>query len=111
MSQRTFQICIAALGIGFALYFFVNVLPPLIADPDIMDALAAGFVNPYAAGYSTDAVLCWMILAVWVIYEARQLKIRHGWIALLLGLAPGVATGFALYLLLRQRQLKEVRAQ
>ena len=32
--------------------------------------------------------------------------LRGGWLALLLGIVPGVAVGFALYLLMRQRQLK-----
>jgi Terpene cyclase DEP1 len=80
------------------------VLPPLVADPDVIGALLAGFVNPYAAGYALDAITCWLILAVWVVHEARARGIRHGWIALLLGLVPGVATGLACYLIVRSMQ-------
>ena len=82
-------------------------IPPLVANPDIWGAFAAGFVNPYSSGYSTDVLVCWFVLAVWVVYEAKAYSIRHGWICLLIGIVPGVAVGFALYLLLRSKQLKQ----
>ncbi len=106
MSRRAFQIIVGALGLLFALFFAVVVLPPLGADPDVLGAFAAGFVNPYAAGYATDAIMCWCVLATWVVYEAKTQGIRHGWIAVVLGLVPGVATGFAFYLLLRLRHAR-----
>ena len=90
-------------GGGFALFFIFYVLPPLIANPDIVGAFAAGFVNPYSTGYSVDVILCWVILAVWVVYERQRYRVRFGWVALVLGIVPGVATGFALYLLLRMK--------
>lgn len=98
----------AALAAGFALLFAVVVLPALLESGDVLGAFAAGFVNPYASGYALDAIFCWFVLAVWVVQEARTQDVRHGWIALLLGVVPGVATGFALYLLIRMRQLKAV---
>ncbi len=100
-----YQFMYAALAAGFAIVFAVLVMPPLLASGDIIGAFAAGFANPYSSGYAVDAILCWWILAVWIVQEARTLGIRHGWVALLLGVAPGVATGFGVYLLLRARQL------
>ena len=85
----------------FALLFVVIVIPPLIGDPDLLAAITAGFVNPYATGYSLDTIMCWVVLTTWVVYEAKTRPVKHGWIAPLLGLVPGVATGFAVYLLLR----------
>ena len=82
-----------------------------IANPDLIGAIKSGFVNPYAAGFSTDAVCCWVVLALWVIYEKFGLGIKHGWLALLLGVVPGVATGFALYLVLRMNQASANQAQ
>ena len=73
--------------------------------PCILGAFAAGFVNPYASGYATDVVVCWVILAAWVAYEAKTHSVRNDGICLLLGNIPGVAVGFAVYLLLRERQL------
>lgn len=104
MSQTTFKALVALLGLGFAAAFATLCIPALLANPDVPGAFAAGFVNPYSSGYALDTICCWALLTVWVIYEARHEGIRHGWIAVLLGIAPGVATGFAVYLLLRLRQ-------
>lgn len=101
-----FKNLILFLGISFALLFGIIVLPPFLQNPDIIAAFGAGFVNPYSTGYSLDTIFCWMILTVWVFYEAREKKIRYGWIAVLLGMVPGVATGFALYLIIRIKQNK-----
>ncbi|MGH8445516.1 MAG: DUF2834 domain-containing protein [Solimonas sp.] len=105
MGAQAFRTLLWLLGGGFLLAFCIVVVPPLLAQRDLVAAALGGFVNPYASGYSLDTIFCWFVLAVWIIHEAHALKIRHGWIALLLGLAPGVATGFAFYLLLRSRQL------
>jgi hypothetical protein len=96
------------VGIGFAAFFFITMGPLFIANPDLVAAVKAGFVNPFSSGFSTDAVCCWVVVAIWVIYEKFELGIKHGWVALLIGLVPGVATGFALYLILRMRQTNEV---
>ena len=72
-------------------------------QPDILAAFGAGFVNPYSSGYSADVIACWLILAIWVVYEAKSRSVRHGWVCLVVGVVPGVATGFAAYLLLRAK--------
>lgn len=102
-----YKISLALLGLGFAAGFALLVLPPLWASGDVLGAFAGGFVNPYASGYALDAIFCWCVLATWVIHEAKTLGIRHGWLALVLGVMPGVASGLALYLLLRMSQLSE----
>ena len=105
MNAKTFQYLVGLCALMFTGIFCYLVVPPLLASGDVWGAAMAGFVNPYAAGYSFDVLLCWAILAIWVIYEAKAEGVRHGWIALLVGVVPGVATGFGLYLLLRHRQL------
>ncbi len=93
-------------GAGFALFFALYVFPPFLKNYDVIGAFAAGFVNPFATGYSVDTITCWLILTIWIIYERKTLGIKYGWIAIILGVVPGVATGFALYLLLRLSQIK-----
>ena len=95
------------IGLAFLALFCVVVVPPLMADGDILGAFAAGFVNPYASGYSSDVIACWLILAVWVAFEATSKSVKHGWICVLLGVMPGVAVGLAAYLVLRSNQLAE----
>ena len=104
MTPQIFKSIVAGIGIAFAAAFIWIVVPPLMQHPDVVGAFAAGFVNPYASGYALDAISCWAILTSWVLYEAKSSGVKHGWIAIVLGIAPGVATGFAFYLLLRMQQ-------
>ncbi len=104
MRAPIFRVLLIILAVGFAAAFTVIVVPPLIESKDIVGAFAAGFVNPFSSGYALDVIMCWLVLTVWVIYEAKAVGIKHGWVALVLGAAPGVATGFAVYLLLRMNQ-------
>jgi len=103
LAKSIFEGLVISLGALFALAFAVIIGPPLMASGDVMGAFAAGFVNPYATGYSLDAILTGLILAVWVIYERHALGVKFGWIAILLCFLPGVATALAFYLVLRTR--------
>ena len=109
MKERLFKINVALIAAIFTLIFVVIIIPPLIENPDIVGAFAAGFVNPFASGYSMDVICCWIILLIWIIYEYP--KIKYGWICLLLGIVPGVAVGFSFYLIIRTTQLKEIKIE
>jgi Terpene cyclase DEP1 len=104
MSIALFHFSVALIGALFILAFCVVVVPAFIETPDIIAAFAGGFVNPFASGYSLDVVFCWCLLAIWVLFEAKEKGIRFGWVALVVGVVPGVAAGFALYLLIRYRR-------
>lgn len=107
MSKTVFEAIVLVLGIAFAIAFAVIVIPPLLQSGDVIGAFAAGFVNPFSSGYSLDTIFCGLILLVWVVYERQSLGIKHGWVAVPLSFVPGVATAFAVYLILRMRQLKQ----
>jgi|GEM_PF-3106249 len=38
---------------------------------------AAGFVNPYASGYSADTLAYWVILSAWILYERQTRSISR----------------------------------
>ena len=103
MAAGVFKAVIIAAALAFLAVFAFVVTPPLIAHPDVIGAFAEGFVNPYASGYSADTLACWVILSAWILYERHTHGIRHGWVCIVLGMVPGVAVGFALYLLMRGR--------
>lgn len=103
MKEKIFKICIAIVGIIFTIKFCVLIIPPFLENPDFGAAFGAGFVNPYAAGYSYDVMCCYIILLIWVVYEMP--KIKYGWVCLILGIIPGVALGIALYIIMRTTQL------
>ena len=107
--EQLFRFSIVAVSLVFVIYFGVVVVPPLLESGDVLGAFSAGFVNPYSSGYSADVIACWLVLVVWVLYEARTLSIRGGWICLILGVVPGVVVGLAAYLLLRAGQITEAR--
>jgi len=107
MNKKTFKFTLASIAVAFTVIFSVVVVPALINDFDIVGAFAAGFVNPYAAGYSSDVLFCWATLLVWVVYDAKVLSVKRGWVCLALGVVPGVAVGFALYLILRTKQINQ----
>ena len=100
------KLTIIAAAAVFTALFATWCIPPFIADPDIISALAAGLVNPYASGYSADSLSCWVILSAWILYVRRAYGVRHGLWCIALGALPGVAVGFAAYLLIRMRQLR-----
>ncbi len=104
MSKAVFESIVIALGVAFAVAFAIIVVPALLETGDVIGAFAAGFVNPFSSGYSLDVILCAVILFVWIAYERSALGIKHGWMAVPLSFVPGVATGFAFYLVLRSRQ-------
>ncbi len=106
MNQKIFEFSCFAIALIFAVIFAAVVVPALLDDGDFIGAFAAGFVNPYASGYSTDVILCWVTLAVWILYDRHTHSLKGGWVCLILGLVPGVAVGLPLYLVLRNRQLQ-----
>lgn len=106
MSKPVFETLCLITGAAFAIAFAVIVVPALIELGDVPAAFAAGFVNPFSSGYSLDVILCAVLLIIWVIYERSKFGIRHGWIAIPLSIVPGVAVGFAYYLILRSRSDK-----
>ncbi len=109
MNETLFRWFNAVIAMAFTAAFLFLVVPALLVDFDVLGAFAAGFVNPYASGYSTDVFMCWFALAGWVWFESATAGVRHGWVCLVLGVVPGVAVGFALYLILRNRQLEPAK--
>jgi hypothetical protein len=102
--ESIYRSLVGLIGVGFAIFFFVTIGPLFFQQPDLIAAFKAGYVNPYSLGFATDAIACWLILVCWVIYKKLQKGIKHGLLAIMLGFVPGVATGFAVYLLLRSYQ-------
>lgn len=111
MSRTFFERLVMIFGTSFLVAFVVIVLPALYETKDIVGAFAAGFVNPFSSGYALDAILCAAILITWVIYERGALNVRYGWVAIPLCFAPGVATAFAVYLVIRSRQIASASAR
>jgi Protein of unknown function DUF2834 len=112
MSDSLFKGGVVVSALVFLAVFLFICLPALIAlegslIENSISAFSAGFVNPFAIGFSVDATACWFILLFWVLHEAKNQNIKYGWVCLLIGAFPGIAVGFAAYLLLRHKQLAQ----
>lgn len=112
MNDTLFKAGVTASALAFFAVFLFICMPALIAlDGSLIEnsitAFSAGFVNPFATGFSVDATACWYILLFWVLHEAKTQHIKYGWVCLLIGAFPGIAVGFAAYLLLRHKQLSQ----
>ena len=104
MKVKIFTTAVGFIAAVFTVLFCIMIIPPFLEEPDVLSAFGAGFVNPYSSGYSTDVICCWLILLLWILFEYP--KVKYGWVCLILGLVPGVAVGFAVYLILRTYQLE-----
>ncbi|PJZ47570.1 DUF2834 domain-containing protein [Leptospira saintgironsiae] len=104
MNLSTFKNLLIILGSVFTAGFLYLVLPPLSQNFDVIGAFLGGFVNPFSSAYALDIIFTWLVLAAWIIYDAKTKGIKNGWIALLLGVVPGVAVGAAYYIYLREKQ-------
>jgi len=106
MTEQKFKRAIIGSTLIFMLVFVFYTLPYALEVGDIIQVSLAGFANPITSGWSVDVISCWFILTFWVFFEAKQYGVKWGWICLPLGIIPGVALGFCLYLLLRHKQVK-----
>ncbi len=105
MNKQLFEIICAVAALSFTIAFCAVVVPPLWDSGDIWGALAAGFVNPYASGYSLDVLFSAFVLIIWIVYDRAAFNVRYGWVAIPICLVPGVAPALAIYLIIRGRQL------
>jgi len=76
MKSESFRFIVFLVAPAFTIFFLLAIVPALIQNFDVLGALAAGFVNPYSSGYSTNVIACWLILVVWIVYENLRLA-RH----------------------------------
>ncbi len=105
MTEKSFKTGLITLAAIFTVLFLL-IIGAALGDLTPATVVDDMFANPAASGVSTDVLLTYAVLALWVVYEATAKKVRHGWIALLVGIVPGVTVGLAAYLLIRMRQVE-----
>ena len=105
MPETRFDWVLIGLSAVFVAVFSVAVAPTFFGDQlNVVTAAEGMFANAYATWASIDAIFTWLVLAVWIVYENEYRGVRHGWIALVVGLI-WVAVGLAIYLLVRHREI------
>lgn len=109
MNEKAYKQGILIATACFLAVFIFYTMPYAIELADPIAVSLAGFANPISSGWATDVISTWFILAFWIFFEAKQYGVKRGWVCLPLGIFPGVAFGFCLYLLIRHKQI-ETRA-
>lgn len=65
------------------------------------------FVNRISRFFGMDVIVSSLVLWVFVFGEGSRLKMKNLWVYIASNLLVGVSLGLPLFLLMRQRQLKE----
>ncbi len=68
-----------------------------------------GFVNPAAASLASDVSIAAIVFLVWLPLEAHRLAMRSWWVYALLTVCVAFACAFPLFLLMRERRLRQIR--
>lgn len=106
MPDTRFDWIVITLAVAFMAVLVVVAVPTFVDDGlDIVHAVDQAFVNPYSSAFTIDILFTYAIFFAWVVYEAQYRDVRHGWVALVLGLVIGVAVGLASYLLIRHKEI------
>jgi hypothetical protein len=68
-----------------------------------------GFENPAASFITVDVITGAIAYLVWMVPEARSLKMRHWWIYIVLVFAVSFAFSFPVFLLMRERKISNIK--
>ena len=78
---------------------------------DIVEFIELANINPAAESLSRDLSISAGAITVWIINEARRLKIKHLWIVILGTFTIAFAFSAPLFLFLRERRLLELEKE
>jgi hypothetical protein len=70
--------------------------------------LQAGFANPASSSIMADISIACCTFLIWMIFEAQRLRMRHWWVFILLTFCIAFAFAFPLFLMVRDRKLREM---
>ena len=68
-----------------------------------------GFENPAASFITVDVITGAVAYLVWMVPEARSLKMRHWWIYIVLVFAVSFAFSFPVFLFMRERKINKIK--
>lgn len=75
-------------------------------DPSFIGFFRAGYANWASTSLTNDVIICYLSFCVWVFAESARLQLKRAWIYPLLGALVALAFAFPLFLLLRERHLR-----
>ena len=76
-----------------------------VSAPSLMSFFAAGFENPAASSLTVDLFIACTVFFIWMLAEARRLKMSNAWLLVPYALLVAFASAFPLFLCWRERVL------
>jgi hypothetical protein len=103
-----FYYMLAAAGLGIGWYFNLEYMAEYGTEAGWAHWTGLLFVNPASASGGQDLIIAnAFIFPVWSIIEARRAKMPAGWIYFPMSLLTSYAFALALFLAIRERQLRQ----
>jgi hypothetical protein len=96
---------LAILGLLLPWYFNLQFMA---AGGGLAGFLRAGLANPAVSSLTFDILIAAGAFLIWMIVESRRLGMRHWWIYIVLTFAVAFAFAFPLFLMMRERKLREL---
>jgi hypothetical protein len=93
---------LAASGLSVPWFFNLRFL----RQGTIWDFLAATCVNDAACSISADVLIAAIAGCIWVVNEAKRLRMPYPWLWVLLTFSVAFAFAFPLFLFVRERRLR-----
>jgi hypothetical protein len=72
--------------------------------------VVGGFTSALAASITSDFLIGTLPVLVWMVLEARRLRMRHWWLYVVATFLVAFAFSCPLFLLMRERRLRAIRA-
>lgn len=99
-------LAMAIVGVGATWYF--NTLFYLeTADTSITNFIAQTITTLPAKSISADISVVATTFLIWVVYEARKIKMKHWWLFIPFTFLIAIAFTFPLFLFFRERKLRK----
>jgi hypothetical protein len=99
-------LAMAIIGVGATWYF--NVLFYLeTADTSITNFIAQTVTTLPAKSISADISVVATTFLIWMVYEARKLKMKHWWLFIPLTFLIAIAFTFPIFLFFRERKIRK----
>ncbi len=99
-------LAMAVIGVG-ATWYFNALFYMETADTSITNFIAQTVTTLPAKSISADISVVATTFLIWMVYEARKLKMKHWWIFIPLTFLIAIAFTFPLFLFFRERRLRK----
>lgn len=110
LNQSNLWLVLALLGLVLPLYFVIQFFIQA-GQVDWNVFLATAFANLASTALIVDFMIVLVAFVVWMVPEARRLRMRHWWVYVLLLGYVSAACAIPLFLFMRARRLQALQAE